>query len=188
MRLMRSPVLRQNIVSGGQCRQYVAAVVNEGLHASRPQLRLVLARPPGEINVARSGRLEPLGGRTRVFLVDLVRGAQAGEWRGRVVKSRGKGGTVAFAADRLDAAGLEEILGKTRARGELRRRAEIGEEDFRPRAGSGQMLSDRSRNCSNGSASRSRGSASAVTVASFFRRRFDRRDVKNRGKVSCRSG
>ena len=41
----------------------------------------------------------------------------------------------AVVTDRLDAAGFEEILGKARARGEVRRRAEIGEEDFRPRAG-----------------------------------------------------
>ena len=42
--------------------------------------------------------------------------------------------------DRLDAAGLEEALGKGGARGEIGGRAEIGEEDFWPRAGALELV------------------------------------------------
>src|ERR1700728_2663028 len=90
MRLMRSPVLRQNIVTGGQCRQHVAALVNESLHARRSQRGLSLERPPGEVNVSRPGCLEPRHGCACVLLVDLVRRAQANQWRACVLEGCGK--------------------------------------------------------------------------------------------------
>src|SRR5215831_7060368 len=43
----------KNIVGRIQCRQGIAAFVNEGLHA-RPAQRVVRAGPPGEIDVARA--------------------------------------------------------------------------------------------------------------------------------------
>ncbi len=53
---LRSPVLRQNIVSGGQCRQCIAALVNEGLHAGRVPGGFPLAGTAGEKNVFGTGR------------------------------------------------------------------------------------------------------------------------------------
>ena len=97
-----------------------------------------------------------------------------------LLKAVARAGTVAFAADRRDAAGLEEILGKTRARGELRRRAKIGEEDFRPRPGFGQRLVGSLAQLFERLGKAKPRQRFGGYVASFFGRRFDRRDVKNR--------
>ena len=99
-----------------------------------------------------------------------------------LLKAVAKRGTVAFAADRLDAAGLEEILGKTRARGELRRRAEIGEEDFRPRSGFGQDLVGSLAQFFERLGKAKPRQRFGGYRPGFLRRRFDRRDVKNRGQ------
>ena len=65
--------------------------------------------------------------------IDLVGRAQAGELRARRLE-RGDhlvAAGEAVVGHRLDAAGLEEILGERRARGEIGGAAEIGEKDFR---------------------------------------------------------
>src|SRR3981081_2089298 len=76
------------------------------------------------------------GGAGRVLGIDLVGPAQTDELRTRGFECRHHlvAAPEAVIRHRLDAAGLEEILREGGACGEIGQSAEIGEEDFRPRA------------------------------------------------------
>ena len=79
----------------------------------------LFARPPGEIDMPRASCLERLGACRRVSLVDLVGRAQAGERGARSLEGGDpitRGLVEAIVGHRLDAAGLEEILGEGGAR------------------------------------------------------------------------
>src|SRR6516225_3058764 len=114
----------------------VATRENEGGNAGLRELRLERTGPAGEPNHSARAAQRPRR-RHRLACIYLVRRAQAREL--------GAGGferlnhrvatSEAVVAGRLDAAGGEEILGEACPRGEVRGRAEIGEEYFRPRTG-----------------------------------------------------
>ena len=81
------------------------------------QSRLALARPAGKIDVVGAGSLERFGCRHRFALIDFVGGAKTGERRAGGFEGVREGGAVELVIDRrFDAAGLEEILGESRAR------------------------------------------------------------------------
>src|SRR5262249_11492969 len=125
-------LLLKNIVSRVQCRQGVATFVNERLHARGVQNVVPRGGPPDEINLSCAASFERRNSRCQFRLRDLAGYAQARNRcpRGLIIGYR--------SAECLDAAGREKIGGKVRARGELRRRTERGEENFRPRAGCGE--------------------------------------------------
>src|SRR6185437_270741 len=80
MRLMRSPDLfSKNIVRGLECRQGVAALVDERFYPCRPQGGLTATRAAGEIEVPHSRRLERFGRSNCLPLIDAVGRAQAGQ-------------------------------------------------------------------------------------------------------------
>src|SRR3954451_24868971 len=82
-----------------------------------------------------SGKLKRVRGCDRLPGVDLVLGTQAGQSSARCLERGRKRSRIgkAFGLDNLDAAGLEKTPGERRARGELGRRAEVGEKYPRPR-------------------------------------------------------
>ena len=152
-----------------QRRQRIAAGEDEIADAGGAQRGFLFAGPPCQIDMLGAGGLKGLCGRGRLPGIDLVGRAQAGQRRAGGLERRGQRRRIGkpFGIDRLDAAGLEEALGKGGARGEIGGRAEIGEKDFWPRA---PVLQDFDPTCrasaSNGAASRIGGSASNLNFAS----------------------
>ena len=69
----------QNIMRRPQRRQDVAAREDERLCARRPEFRLPLARPSGQIKVLRACSCQCLGGGDGFGLIDRVGRAQAGD-------------------------------------------------------------------------------------------------------------
>src|SRR4051794_33619246 len=90
--------------------------------------------------MACAGGLKGLCRRVRLFGIDLVGRAKTGDRGARSFEGGGKrggaGGTLA--RDSLDPSGLEKTFCKGGTRGEIRRRAEIGEKNFWTRAGPAQ--------------------------------------------------
>src|SRR5215469_2650147 len=121
-------LLLKNIVSRVQCRQGVATFVDERLHARGAKNVVPCGGPTGEIDVACAASFERRGSRCQVRLRHLAGCAQTGDRcvRGLIIGYR--------PADSFNAAGLEKTLGKIRSHGEFRRRAQRGEENFRPGA------------------------------------------------------
>src|SRR5262252_9273076 len=91
-----------------------------------------------------AGCLKGLGGICGLAGIDFVRGTHARDRRAGGPEGRGelRENKESLVVDGLDAAGLEEALGKGRARGEIGGGAEIGEEDFWPASG---LVQDRIR-------------------------------------------
>ena len=157
-------------MGGLQGRKHVAAGVNEGFHAGLLAI-WPRSRPAGR----RDGRwrrqpasfARPSAASCSYTLSEEHRQARLAPEALNAATSASRL-VEAVIAHRLDAAGLVEILGEGGARGEVGRRAEIGEEHFRPRAGFGEDASERSRSASNGSARRMRGSGSMEAGAGLL--------------------
>src|SRR5579885_2530531 len=72
-RLIYSPELNiKNIVSAFECRQGVAAVMNERLDAGGLQRSSAIAGPPGKVEVAHASGREGLRCRCPLILIDFV--------------------------------------------------------------------------------------------------------------------
>src|SRR6202035_984178 len=99
------------------------------------QRGLLLAGPPCQIDMPCARGLKGLRRRNGLPGIDLVGRAQAGKLSaGRLERRRQRCWVVkSLAIDRLDSAGLKKALGEGRPRGEVGRRAEIGEKDLWPR-------------------------------------------------------
>src|SRR5580698_2355003 len=115
--LIGSPVLVENIVSGAQCRQGIAAGINEALHARCFQRCLKLARPAGKIDVPGARGFQGFRRACRSAFIGFVCAAETDEQRTGGLERGGM--RLQQALDGLDAAGLEEILGEVGARTEV---------------------------------------------------------------------
>src|SRR5215218_5913816 len=140
MRLMSLPhrhlVSVEHIMCRLQRRQRVAAWVNEGLYAGVTQRTFLISWSAGEINMFGAGVFQGLRGCGGAAGINLIGGAQADEGRRGDFERRGHlvGCARAFDGDSFNSASFEEVSGECRARGEIGRRTECGQEDFRPRA------------------------------------------------------
>src|SRR5262249_27591196 len=128
---------RMDIMRCTQRRQHVATDVNESRNAGAPQGGPLLSRAPRQIDMTCAGVFQGCRSIGALAAVQLIRRAQARELGagGLECLDHRVAGGEAVVAYCLDAAGGEQILGEGCARGEVGGRAEIGEEDFRPRAG-----------------------------------------------------
>src|ERR1700733_2567686 len=127
--LHRSCCLRKlvRLLEGGD---RVTTGKDKFLDAGCTQGSLLLTGASCQIDMSGAGRMKGLGGFLRAFGVDRVGRADTGERRtGSLEGGRNRGGICqVFRCHGLDTAGLEETPGKGRARGEIGRGAEVGEE------------------------------------------------------------
>ncbi len=116
--------------------QHVAANVDVTCYTCFVQGHFLFAGATRQIERACSRGFQGQRRPDRFGGIDLVRRAQANKLRARRLKRRHHLGQArkAVVRHRFDAAGLEEILREGRARGEVRKRAKVGEKDLRPRA------------------------------------------------------
>src|SRR5262249_54093744 len=101
--------------------------MDESVDPSLAQLRFPIAWSPCEIKGLGPGSLEHVRGINGLAGVHFVRAAQAGEVRARGLEccSHCVAPGEAIVRHRLDASGLEEVLGEVRARAEVGAAAEI---------------------------------------------------------------